>query len=382
MTRRPRIGVLTSQDARDPTPLSGTPYHMARALERHAGDVVHLGPVRSVVRFAGRVRSRISRTLLNRQYDFVHSRLLAQEYAWRFGPRLRGVDVIFAPFGSTQIALLDTDLPVVYASDTTFALMRDQYPTFTGLSATNAGHADEIERLALSRAAVFTTASEWAAESARRDYGVPADRIHVIPYGANLDAPPADVVAAARQAVLADDRCRLLFIGVDWEWKGGSIAHDTLLALRALGVDAELTVVGCEPPPELDRTHLRVLPRLDKRVAEDRERLRHLLLRAHFLIHPTRFDCFGIAVCEASAHGVPALVSETGGVTGALTDGVNGALLPFDAGGADFAARIVALRSDPVAYAALMRSSRKLFDSRLNWDHWGRQLAEIVERLA
>ncbi len=42
MTRRPRIGVLTSQDARDPVPVSGTPYHMARALERHAGEVVYL----------------------------------------------------------------------------------------------------------------------------------------------------------------------------------------------------------------------------------------------------------------------------------------------------------------------------------------------------
>jgi hypothetical protein len=57
MTRRPRIGVLTSQDARDPVPVSGTPYHMARALARHAGDIVHLGPVRSVVRTAGRVRN-------------------------------------------------------------------------------------------------------------------------------------------------------------------------------------------------------------------------------------------------------------------------------------------------------------------------------------
>jgi glycosyltransferase involved in cell wall biosynthesis len=382
MTRRPRIGVLTSQDARDPIPVSGTPYHMARALARHAGGVAYLGPVPSVVRAAGRIRNRISRSLLDRQYNFVHNRLLAREYAWRFGRRLHGVDVIFAPFGSTQIALLETDLPIVYASDTTFALMRDQYPTFTGLSAANAADGDEIERLALSRATVFATSSEWAAESARRDYGVPADRIHVLPYGANLDAPPADVVAAAKRAVLADDRCRLLLLGVNWEWKGGPIAHDTLLALRASGVDAELTVVGCEPPPELDRTHMRVFARLDKRVAADREQLRQLLLRSHFLIHPTRFDCTPIVVCEASAHGTPALVSQTGGVAAVVSTAVNGALLPFDAGGGEFAARIIALRNDPVAYAALVRSSRELFESRLNWDHWGRRMAEIIDTLA
>lgn len=381
MTRRPRIGILTSQDARDPVPVSGTPYHMARALARHAGDIVHLGPVPSVVRFAGRVRSGLSRRLLHREYDFVHSRLLAREYAWRFRRRLHGIDVIFAPFGSTQIALLDTDIPIVYASDTTFALMRDRYPTFTGLSASNAGQGDEIERLALERAAVFTTASAWAAESAQHEYGVPAERIHVVPYGANLDAPPAEAVAAAKSAVLADDRCRLLFIGVNWEWKGGRIAHDTLLALRAAGIDAELTVVGCEPPPELDPTHVRAFPRLDKRVTADRERLRQLLLESSFLIHPTRFDCFAIVVCEASAHGTPTLISDTAGVRGALTPGVNGELLPLHAGGAEFAERILAIQRDAGVHAALMRTSRELFESRLNWDHWGGRMAEIIETI-
>lgn len=382
MTRRPRIGVLTAQDARDPVPVSGTPFHMARALERHAGEVVYLGPVPSLTRFVGHVRSALSRRVLGRQYDFLHTRMLAREYAWRFRRRLSGIDVIFAPFGSTQIALLDTDIPIVYASDTTFALMRDQYPTFAGLSSTNASHADEIERLALARAAAFTTSSQWAADSAQRDYGVAPDRIHVVPYGANLDAPSAQAVEAAKPTVLADDRCRLLLIGVNWEWKGGSIAHETLQRLRAAGVDAELTVVGCEPPPEFDRTHMRVFPRLDKRVAADREQLQQLLLHSHFLIHPTRFDCLAIVVCEASAHGTPALVSDTGGVAAVLTPGVNGDLLPFDARGAEFAARILALRQNPSRYATLVRSSRQLFEERLNWDHWGRRLGDIIAPLA
>jgi glycosyltransferase involved in cell wall biosynthesis len=382
MTRRPRIGVLTSQDARDPNPVSGTPYHMARALARHAGDVTYLGPVRSVVHTAGRIRNRISGALLNRQYDFVHSRLLAREYAWRFGRRLHGVDVIFAPFASTEIARLDTDTPIVYASDTTFALMCGYYPGFTGLAPRNARDGDEIERAALSRASIFTAPSNWAAESARRDYGVPPDRIRIVPYGANLEPPPAAQVSTARQAVLADDRCRLLFIGVDWERKGGRIAYDALRALHRAGVDAELEIVGCTPPPELDRSHLRVFPRLDKRNAADRAQLHHLLLHAGFHLFPTRSECFGIAICEASAHGTPSLASDTGGVSAALIDGVNGELLPADADGEAFAARILALRADSARYEGLMRSSRESYEQRLNWDHWGRCLAETIANLA
>lgn len=381
MTRRPRIGVLTSQDARDPVPVSGTPHHMARALARHAGDVSYLGPVPSVVHFAGRVRNAISRRLLKRQYDFMHNRLLAREYAWRFRRKLKEIDVIFAPFGSTQIALLETDIPIVYASDTTFALMHDYYPALRDLSEHNASAANEIERAALCRASIFTAPSSWAANSAQRDYGIPADRILVVPYGANLDAPGAERLDEAKQALLVDERCRLLFIGVDWERKGGRIAYDTLHAVRRAGVDAELTIVGCTPPSSLDRAHVRVFPRLDKRNAADREQLHELLLGASFHLFPTRSDCFGIAVCEASAHGTPTLAADTGGVSAALTDGVNGELLPYEADGEAFAARVLALHADRVRYAALIRSSRALYEQRLNWDTWGRCMAAAFGNL-
>lgn len=381
MTRQPRIGLLTAQDARDPRPVSGTPYQMARALERHAGDVVYLGPVRSALQFAGRVRARVERTVFGRQYDFVHGRLLAREYAWRIGRRLSGLDVIVAPFASTQIARLETTIPIVYASDTTFALMRGHYPTFTGLSTGNERQAEEIERGALARAAAFTTPSRWAARSAEEHYGVPADRIHVVPYGANLDAPAGDEVVKAKRALLADERCRLLLIGVNWEWKGGQIAYDALQVLRAAGVDATLTVVGCEPPASVDRTHMTVFRRLDKRLAADRDQMRRLLLQASFLLLPTRFDCFGIVACEASAHGTPTLASDVAGVSAAVAHGVNGELLPAGAGGTEFAARVLALRADPPRYAALVRSSRELYERRLNWDHWGERMAEVIAKL-
>lgn len=381
MTRSPRIGLLTAQDARDPRPVSGTPFHMARSLERHAGNVVHLGPVWSALQFMGRVRGRISRTVFGRQHDFVHGRLLAREYAWRFGRRLSGIDIIVAPFASTQIARLETSVPIIYASDTTFALMRDNYPTFTGLSAENARQAEEIEQGALSRAAVFTTPSQWAARSAEAHYHVAMNRVRVIPYGANLDAPTTAELAAAKQVVSSGDRCRLLFIGVNWEWKGGRIAYDALHALRDAGVDAGLTIVGCEPPATLDRTHVRVFPRLDKRVAADRDQLRELLLHADFHLFPTRSDCFGIAICEASAHGTPSLATDVGGVSAALSHGVNGELLPFHAGGTEFAARMLALRADRKRYDALMRSSRALYERRLNWDHWGQRMTEVIAEL-
>jgi hypothetical protein len=60
---------------------------------------------------------------------------------------------------------------------------------------------------------------------------------------------------------------------------------------------------------------------------------------------------------------------------------VNGELLPFEAEGAEFAAHILAIRSNKQSYATLMRASRALFESRLNWDHWGRAMSELLSQL-
>src|SRR5262245_36581617 len=131
--RRPRIAVIASFDTRTPAAASGTPYYMARALERHVGDVIHLGPAFSWRELAAKVRSRLVRVVSGRLVPYIHGHGMAKAYARVFARRLPpNVDAIFAPLASTQIAYLDTPLPILYTSDTTFALLNGYYPEFTG----------------------------------------------------------------------------------------------------------------------------------------------------------------------------------------------------------------------------------------------------------
>lgn len=127
---------------------------------------------------------------------------------------------------------------------------------------------------------------------------------------------------------------------------------------------------------------MEIIPFLNKRNAVERERLSQLFLEANFFLFPTIAEAFGIVLCEASAHGLPSLVRNTGGVGGAVTDGENGYLMPPDAKGKEYAERILWILKDTSAYDELVKTSRTAYEERLNWDAWGRLARPIFEQVA
>src|SRR5205085_4346229 len=84
------------------------------------------------------------------------------------------------------IAEVGGTTPVAFWTDATFAQMVGLYPEFQRLTTATIENGDRLERLALSRSSVAIYASDWAAQSAIRDYGADPAKISVIPFGANL----------------------------------------------------------------------------------------------------------------------------------------------------------------------------------------------------
>ena len=199
-----------------------------------------------------------------------------------------------------------------------FGLLRIIIPTTGILSRAARENAERLERNTIARADLVLYPSEWAAESAVRDYGADPARVHVIPWGANLEEAPdrASVLGCRKPGP-----CRLLFIGANWEEKGADIAIGTLAELRGRGVEAELVICGCTPPKPVTQDGLTIIPYLDKNDREQRKRLDQLYRDADFFLLPTRADCYGIVFCEAAAHGVPSIAPATGGVPCAIRDG-------------------------------------------------------------
>lgn len=374
---RLRIAYLTTNDPKDRRSWSGTEYQMARALEKHCGELFYVGPLPLFSAKIGKVIKRSLHLITGRTFLDTHTISRSMKLGRLAEEKLAGeaCDVIFSPAGSVPLAHLRTQIPIVYLSDATLRLMVDYYVEFSSMLASSIRSADEIEQLAIHNATHLIYPSAWAARSAMQDYGADPESVHVVPFGANIDEwPPRQKVLEAPP----HDRCRLLFVGTNWERKGGEIAFDTLLAMERLGVPAELTIVGCRPPERFRHASLRVIPFLNKNNPQERAQLDELYIKSHFFLLPTRAECFSIALCEANAYGLPILSTHTGGLPELVREGRNGFLLPLEARGDQYAARVREIYNDPGRYQELRSSSREEFEARLNWDAWGKSVSEIL----
>lgn len=172
-----------------------------------------------------------------------------------------------------------------------------------------------IEELLLRRATAFTPWSHWAADGLV-SRGVDPARIHVLPPGVDLEAWRIDRPAAPRSD---DGPLRLLFVGGNFERKGGDLLLD---AMRG---------------PLRDRCHLDVVTHDDvaptpgvsvHRATPNSPELRRLFEAADLFVMPTRADCFGIACVEAMAAGLPVVMGDIGGARDIVDDGRTGWLIP------------------------------------------------------
>jgi glycosyltransferase involved in cell wall biosynthesis len=239
--------------------------------------------------------------------------------------------------------------PVVHAADSTPRQLRafgHHYGYWGGRSAVKFAARELVYRRFLRRVAAVHTYTEWAASSFRDEYGVRADRVHVLPPGVDTAFwTPADRRPSGGAP-------RLLFVGGDFVRKGGDLLMDVYR--ERLRGRAELDVVTRPETVEAQpgvRVHTGLRP--------NDERLLHLYRMADVLVVPTRADCFSMAGLEAMACGVPVVTCPVGGVGEVFADGVEGIYVaPEDP--AALARTLEALLEDGARRQAMGAAARRL----------------------
>jgi len=372
-----RIAYVTTYDSADVHAWSGLGYRMMLALESAGCEIVPIGGLRK----PGFLRHAVKKVFyIARGKDYQRDRdpRLLRAYARQVEEKLAGleVDAVFSP-GTIPIAKLETELPLVFWTDSVFHGIVGYYPEFSNLCAETLRDGHTLEQEALSRCTLAIYASEWAVESAKQHYGLGPDKVKMVPFGASVTGAPGPDAIEEIVAARPLDECRLLWIGVDWERKGGVLAVKVAAELNRRGIPTRLEVVGCDPPsglPEFVRPHGFV----SKNTPEGRELCERLLRESHFLILPSVAECFGVVFAEASAYGLPSLATRTGGIPSAVRDGVNGRTFPLSCGPATYADFVQQLLSEPESYRQLARSSFREYEQRLNWETAGRQVRELI----
>jgi glycosyltransferase involved in cell wall biosynthesis len=236
------------------------------------------------------------------------------------------------------------------------------------------------ERTALRRARVVLCNSARTAGDVHERLGVPPERTRVVYYGSDPERFPlvtaAERAAARRELNWAENRPVVAFVGALGDRrKGFDRLFDAWRQLCRDGSwDADLAVAG----------HGAELSRWRRAAAEAgladrirflgfRDDVSRVLAASDVLVHPARYEAYGLGVHEAICCGLPAIVSATAGVAELYPADLSDLLIGNVEDSSEIADRLHRWRSDIPAGAARVRA----FSERLRARTWNDMSAEI-----
>ncbi|MBD2231541.1 glycosyltransferase family 4 protein [Phormidium tenue] len=386
-----KIAYATTYDVRDRASwprrhlgLYGAGQKIADLLQHAGAELEFLGPLERRKVPITRLKWLIYQRLGQSYYSPVEP-WVAPYYARQLEARLARsqADLLLCPENAMPLARVRTALPTVLWTDALLGSLVDFYPYLTDLCPETRRRLHVVEKEALERCDRVILTSQWAAQSAMELYGLPADKIRIIPRGASRAQDLTQTEIEALIAQRPPSPCRLLFLGVDWERKGGPLALEVARILNQQGVKTELWVVGCEPKWVGDRpSFVQSFGFIDRATPQGETQFAHLLSTAHFLIFPTKADTFGVAISEANAAGLPCVAAAVGGIPTVLQSDINGRAFSVEATASDYAQYIAAVMADYPRYQTLALSAWQHYRQHLSWEAaqqqaWG-YLQELV----
>ncbi|MBD1890127.1 glycosyltransferase family 4 protein [Coleofasciculus sp. FACHB-SPT9] len=364
--------------------LCGAGANIAKALKSQSISLEYLGPLNKKTSIITRAKWGLYRNFFNKDYYRWAEPLVLKNYAYQISKKLSkfNSDIVLCPENAVPIAYLECKQPLVLWTDSTLAGLIDFYPYLSNLCQETKENIYLMEQAALNKCELVILASEWAAQTAIDIYGIASSKVKVVPRGPNIECNRnIDNIRT-----LVDSRmpnpCKLLFLGVDWYRKGGDVALEVTKQLNRMGLEAELTVVGCQPiTGEPLPSFVKSLGFLNKSTQAGKNRIDELLSDTHFLILPSRAECYGIVFCEANSFGVPCLATNIGGIPTSVKDNVNGRTFSLDAPISNYCNYIENIMRNYSKYKELAISSFNDYQFRANWDVASKRAKQLFIQL-
>ncbi|UIE37509.1 glycosyltransferase family 4 protein [Leptodesmis sichuanensis] len=379
-----RVAYVTPFDARTlsvPNNWSGTGYYIAQAIKQQSVSLDYIGPLedRLPLRILGKCKSRYYKILRKNYVKYIEP-LVLKDYAAQISKKIRysQPDIVFSA-SSDSVAYLECDQPITFWADATFANLIDFYPAYSNLCKESLKTAHLTQNISLEKSKLAIYSSEWAAQTAINYYNADPKKVKVVPFGANIESIKSiDEIRASIEA-RPIDKCKLLFLGVDWFRKGGDVALEVAKRLNDSGLNTELTLVGCQPPDQEPLpSFVKPLGFISKASTDGKSKIYQLIADSHFLILPSIADCTPIVFCEANALGVPCISRRVGGIPTMIKDDLNGKLFDRDADPSEYCEYIHNVFTDYAKYKELALSAFHEYESRLNWRVAGKAVKELL----
>jgi glycosyltransferase involved in cell wall biosynthesis len=379
-----RLAYVTSYEPLNIKNWSGLSYYIADSLQKQSIPLEYIGPLQDkFIHGVVRKTKRHYHDFFKKNYMKDPEPAILKDYGREINHKLSHTqtDIIFS-ITANPLAYVESNKPMVFWGDSNFAAIKNFYPQYSNLCEETIKHGHLTETLVLEKCKLAIYASEWAAKIAVEYYKADPSKVKVVPFGANLDNHYTLEEVKNFIELRPKNKCKMLFLGVDWFRKGGDVAFKVAKALNESGLDTELTIVGCDPIiDEPLPNYVKPLGFISKSTPEGKDKISKLLAESHFIILPSRAECFGVVFSEASSFGVPSLAANAGGIPTAVRNDINGKLFDLDVDIAEYCHYITNLFANYSEYRKLALSSFYEYQNRLNWSVIGRRIKTLLTEI-
>ena len=375
-----RILLVTVEKPYDPKSWSGTPYNILKVLESKFDKVTVLSsPVPKKNLFDSLLRIVLGRN----KYPLWMTKYALKAYAKDFDETIKSVqpDAVLCISSQHLVFASKHKLPILMISDAPWIAYKEAYRQYESMPLLARQYA-KYEAIAANNVNGVIYPSPWACEQAKQRFDIDVNKVHLIPFGANryCSGSDEDVFQNINNKNLG--QIKFLFIGKDWDRKGGPLALSIIRKINEAGYSALLDIVGCHPNVDASDLKFSVIHGyLSPDDSEDSLLINNLFMRADFFIVPSYAECYGLVFAEAQSYGIPCISFDSQGIPGVVAHGKTGLIFSRDDTAQFIAEKVIQLLKDKTAYLEMAMAARIKFSKQLNWGAFGERLKDLLSNL-
>ncbi|MEM6844001.1 MAG: glycosyltransferase family 4 protein [Bacteroidota bacterium] len=251
---------------------------------------------------------------------------------------------------------------------TDYALLVDNYcPDISIEKYTRSRSYTALEKCIYKNATKVFVLGGQVAQSLVNDYQLPESKVVCVGAGYNIQVSnlPTDDARYAKK--------KILFVGIDWERKGGPLLIEAFQRVLAKHPDAHLTIVGSSP--KVTVPNCEVVGKIPL------SNVPQYFEQASVFCMPSIREPFGIVYIEAMLYRLPVVALNRGATSDFIQPGVNGFLVENTA--EDLADALDQLLQSPTRCRSFGEKGYDIAHERYSWNYIGGMIKkEILSELS
>ncbi len=241
------------------------------------------------------------------------------------------------------------------------------------------GKVRDIERLLVEQSDGIICCSNYMLDHIQHVLGAVKTKIRVIPNGVEASRFNNGRQPQLIPAGISKDRKTILYVGRIVREKGIFTLLDAFEKLRKQGKDVSLVLVG-EGPLKEDLAKEVLRRKLNDRVKlagfVDEKKLVSLYNSSDVFVLASHYEPFGMVALEAMASRIPVVVSDVGGLSEIVEDGITGVKVPASDPRA-LAEGILRVLDDPELAEQMTENAYRVVQERYRWDMIAEKTIEV-----